>query len=105
MYLFSCFVTISKHALTEDINGNVIVSHTAMTICYLYLFQVEENRTSRVQCFTEQAASSVYMDSRSITLRVTLEPGRYALLPTTFQPGVTGRFLLRLFSHKHVKLR
>ncbi|KAM9501339.1 calpain-5 [Clarias gariepinus] len=69
------------------------------------VLRVEVNRVSRVQCFTEQAASSVYMDSRSITLRVTLEPGRYAVLPTTFQPGVTGRFLLRLFSHTHVKLR
>ncbi|TSL34648.1 Calpain-6 [Bagarius yarrelli] len=69
------------------------------------VLRVEVNRVNRVQCFTEQAASSVYMDSRSITLRVTLEPGRYALLPTTFQPGVTGRFLLRLFSHTRVKLR
>ncbi|KAI5104258.1 calpain-5 isoform X1 [Silurus meridionalis] len=69
------------------------------------VLRIEMNRVSRVQCFNEQAASSVYMDSRSITLRVTLDPGRYALLPTTFQPGFTGRFLLRLFSHTHVKLR
>ncbi|CAB1345245.1 unnamed protein product [Coregonus sp. 'balchen'] len=51
-----------------------------------------------------QAASSVYMDSRSVALRVTLGPGRYALLPTTFQPGATGRFLIRLFSHSHLRL-
>ncbi|XP_053485140.1 calpain-5-like [Ictalurus furcatus] len=69
------------------------------------VLRVEVNRVSRVQCFSEQAASSVYMDSRSITLRVILDPGRYALIPTTFQPGVPGRFLLRLFSHTHVKLR
>ncbi|XP_036404357.1 calpain-5-like [Megalops cyprinoides] len=69
------------------------------------VLRVEVNRTSRVQCVGEQAASSVYMDSRSVALRVTLGPGRYALLPTTFQPGATGRFLLRLFSHSHVRLR
>ncbi|KAL4631459.1 calpain-5-like [Arapaima gigas] len=69
------------------------------------VLKVEVNRTSRVQCVGEQAASSVYMDSRSVTLRVILPPGRYALLPTTFHPGTTGRFLLRLFSHSSVQLR
>lgn len=67
--------------------------------------QVEVNRCSRVQCVVEQAASSVYMDSRSVTLRGTLAPGRYVVLPTTFLPGATGRFLVRLFSHSHVCLR
>ncbi|XP_062305838.1 calpain-5-like isoform X1 [Osmerus eperlanus] len=69
------------------------------------VLKVEVNRCSRVQCVVEQAASSVYMDSRSVALRVQLAPGRYALLPTTFQPGPTGRFLLRLFSQSHVSLR
>ncbi|XP_029617718.1 calpain-5-like [Salmo trutta] len=68
------------------------------------VLRVEVNRLSRVQCVVEQAASSVYMDSRSVALRVTLVPGRYALLPTTFQPRATGRFLLRLFSHSHLRL-
>ncbi|XP_008300315.1 calpain-5 [Stegastes partitus] len=69
------------------------------------VLKVEVNRCSRVQCVVEQAASSVYMDSRSVTLRGTMTPGRYVVLPTTFLPGVTGRFLLRLFSHSHVRLR
>ncbi|XP_038588845.1 calpain-5-like [Micropterus salmoides] len=69
------------------------------------VLKVEVNRCSRVQCVVEQAASSVYMDSRSVTLRGTLAPGRYVVLPTTFLPGATGRFLLRLFSHSHIQLR
>ncbi|KAM9836456.1 calpain-5 [Aulostomus maculatus] len=69
------------------------------------VLKVEVNRSSRVQCVVEQAASSVYMDSRSVTLRWTLAPGRYVVLPTTFLPGATGRFLVRLFSHSHVQLR
>ncbi|XP_047426695.1 calpain-5-like [Mugil cephalus] len=69
------------------------------------VLKVEVNRCSRVQCVVEQAASSVYMDSRSVTLRGTLAPGRYVVLPTTFLPGATGRFLLRLFSHSPVRLR
>uniref|UniRef100_A0A8C9V8Q3 Si:dkey-19b23.13 n=1 Tax=Scleropages formosus TaxID=113540 RepID=A0A8C9V8Q3_SCLFO len=69
------------------------------------VLKVEANRSSRVQCVGEQAASSVYMDSRSVALRVTLAPARYVLLPTTFHPGSTGRFLLRLFSHSRIQLR
>ncbi|XP_030285779.1 calpain-5 [Sparus aurata] len=69
------------------------------------VLKVEVNRSSRVQCVVEQAASSVYMDSRSVTLKGTLAPGRYVVLPTTFLPGATGRFLLRFFSHSHVRLR
>lgn len=53
----------------------------------------------------EKAASSVYMDSRSVTLRAALAPGRYVILPTTFLPGATGRFLLRVFCHAPVRLR
>uniref|UniRef100_A0A3Q1FTT7 Calpain-5-like n=1 Tax=Acanthochromis polyacanthus TaxID=80966 RepID=A0A3Q1FTT7_9TELE len=68
------------------------------------VLKVEVNRCSRVQCVVEQAASSVYMDSRSVTLRATLAPGRYVVLPTTFLPGTTGRFLLRLLSHSPVRL-
>ncbi|XP_038150784.1 calpain-5-like [Cyprinodon tularosa] len=69
------------------------------------VLKVEVNRCSRVQHLVEQAASSIYMDSRSVTLRGTLTPGRYVVLPTTFLPGDTGRFLLRLFSHSRVQLR
>ncbi|XP_036002300.1 calpain-5 [Fundulus heteroclitus] len=69
------------------------------------VLKVEANRCSRVQRVVEQVASSIYMDSRSVTLRGTLAPGRYVVLPTTFLPGDTGRFLLRLFSHSHVQLR
>ncbi|XP_041842615.1 calpain-5-like [Melanotaenia boesemani] len=67
------------------------------------VLKVEVNRRSRVQRVVEQAASSIYMDSRSVTWRGTLTPGRYVVLPTTFLPGTTGRFLLRLFSHSHVR--
>ncbi|CAL1590891.1 unnamed protein product [Knipowitschia caucasica] len=68
------------------------------------VLKVEVNRCSRVQCVLEQAVSSVYMDSRSVTVRALLGPGRYVVLPTTFLPGATGRFLLRLFSHSHIRL-
>lgn len=94
------------------VNAQLIISlrhnnkkTTSCSHCILLVAQVEVNRCSRVQVVVEQAASSVYMDSRSVTLRGNLAPGCYVVLPTTFLPGATGRFLLRLFSHSHVQLR
>ncbi|XP_037116184.1 calpain-5-like [Syngnathus acus] len=69
------------------------------------VLKAEENRCSRVQRVVEQAASSVYMDSRSITLKATLAPGSYVVLPTTYLPGASGHFLVRLFSRSHLHLR
>ncbi|KAJ0055645.1 hypothetical protein NL108_006531, partial [Boleophthalmus pectinirostris] len=69
------------------------------------VLKVEMNRYTRVQTVVEQAASSVYMDSRSVTVRACFSPGRYVILATTFLPGATGHFLLRLFSHSHIQLR
>ncbi|KAM9718055.1 calpain-5 [Menidia menidia] len=68
------------------------------------VLKVEVNRCSRVQRVAEQAASSVYMDSRSVTWRGALAAGRFVVLPTTFLPGATGHFLLRLFSHARLRL-
>uniref|UniRef100_A0A673AJM7 Calpain-5-like n=1 Tax=Sphaeramia orbicularis TaxID=375764 RepID=A0A673AJM7_9TELE len=67
------------------------------------VLRVEVNRCTRVHCVVEQASSSVYMDSRSVTLRAELAPGRYVVVPTTFLPGAKGHFLLRLFSHSHIE--
>ncbi|MBN3314822.1 CAN5 protein, partial [Atractosteus spatula] len=69
------------------------------------VLRVEANRRSRVQHVGEQAASSVYMDSRSVFLRTELSQGRYVIVPTTFNPGGAGRFLLRVFTETHVGLR
>ncbi|XP_056431633.1 calpain-5-like isoform X2 [Gadus chalcogrammus] len=86
------------------IGFEVLKAKNSMPPC-VWAVQVEVNRSSRVQCLTEQEASSIYMDSRSVTLRGTLPSGRYAVLPTTFLPGASGRFLLRVFSHAHLHLR
>ncbi|XP_059932625.1 calpain-5-like isoform X3 [Gadus macrocephalus] len=86
------------------IGFEVLKAKNSMPPC-VWAAQVEVNRSSRVQCLTEQEASSIYMDSRSVTLRGTLPSGRYAVLPTTFLPGASGRFLLRVFSHAHLHLR
>lgn len=60
--------------------------------------QVEENREYRMHSLQQKAASSIYINSRSVFLRTEQPEGRYVIIPTTFEPGHTGEFLLRVFT-------
>lgn len=60
--------------------------------------QVEENRQYRMHSLQHRAASSIYINSRSVFLRTEQPEGRYVIIPTTFEPGHTGEFLLRIFT-------
>lgn len=60
--------------------------------------QVEENRQYRMHSLQHRAASSIYINSRSVFLRTDQPEGRYVIIPTTFEPGHTGEFLLRVFT-------
>ncbi|MGH0184854.1 UNVERIFIED_CONTAM: hypothetical protein FKN15_016008 [Acipenser sinensis] len=51
------------------------------------VFRVEVNRECRLHMIPPKAASSVYMDSRSVFLRAELTQGRYVIVTTTFAPG------------------
>ena len=59
---------------------------------------VEENRQHRMHSLQHRAASSIYINSRSVFLRTDQPAGRYVIIPTTFEPGHTGEFLLRVFT-------
>lgn len=48
----------------------------------------------------EKAAGSDYAMSRNVFKRCTLKAGRYVVVPTTFEPGEEGEFLLRIFTSK-----
>ncbi|XP_011845134.1 PREDICTED: calpain-5 [Mandrillus leucophaeus] len=60
--------------------------------------KVEENRQYRMHSLQHKAASSIYINSRSVFLRTDQPEGRYVIIPTTFEPGYTGEFLLRVFT-------
>lgn len=62
------------------------------------VYRVELNRDYRMHTIQEKVASSVYINSKTIFLRQELPQGRYAIIPTTFEPGITGEFLLRIFT-------
>lgn len=60
--------------------------------------RVELNRTYRMHATQQKVAGSVYINSRSVFLRKDLKQGRYVIIPTTFEPGLEGDFLLRIFT-------
>uniref|UniRef100_A0A674F3H8 Calpain 9 n=1 Tax=Salmo trutta TaxID=8032 RepID=A0A674F3H8_SALTR len=49
-----------------------------------------------------KARSKTYINVREISERFTLPPGKYLLVPTTFQPHDEADFLIRIFSEKAV---
>ncbi|XP_054635758.1 calpain-9 [Dunckerocampus dactyliophorus] len=49
-----------------------------------------------------KARSKTYINLREVSERFTLPPGRYLLVPTTFQPHHEADFLVRIFSEKKV---
>ncbi|XP_033026764.1 calpain-5-like [Lacerta agilis] len=69
------------------------------------LFSVEQNRTWRLHRIPPRMAGSTYINSRSVLLRAEVPGGRYALLPTTFDPGQSSTFLLRIYSERPSRLR
>ncbi|XP_029016566.1 calpain-9 [Betta splendens] len=47
-----------------------------------------------------KARSKTYINMREVAERLTLPPGKYLLVPTTFQPHQEADFLIRIFSEK-----
>lgn len=62
------------------------------------IHRVELNRKYRMHITQQKVASSIYINSRSVFVRQDLKEGRYVIIPTTFDPGMEGDFLLRLFT-------
>uniref|UniRef100_A0A8C4DZT5 Calpain 5a n=2 Tax=Dicentrarchus labrax TaxID=13489 RepID=A0A8C4DZT5_DICLA len=62
------------------------------------IHRVELNRTYRMHATQQKVGGSVYINSRSVFLRIDLKEGRYVVIPTTFKPGQEGDFLLRIFT-------
>ncbi|KAI4899375.1 hypothetical protein NFI96_030260 [Prochilodus magdalenae] len=60
--------------------------------------KVELNRMYRMHTSQQKMCSSTYINSRSVFVRKDLKEGRYVIVPTTFDPGLQGDFLLRVFT-------
>ncbi|KAI3353965.1 hypothetical protein L3Q82_018453 [Scortum barcoo] len=62
------------------------------------IHKVELNRTYRMHVTQQKVGGSIYINSRSVFKRINLMEGRYVIIPTTFDPGLEGDFLLRIFT-------
>uniref|UniRef100_A0A8C1H959 Calpain 5b n=2 Tax=Cyprinidae TaxID=7953 RepID=A0A8C1H959_CYPCA len=62
------------------------------------IHRVELNRKYRMHSAQQKVAGSIYINSRCVFLRKELKEGRYVIIPTTFDPGQQGEFLLRVFT-------
>ena len=67
--------------------------------------QVEDNREYRVHVIMPVVASSAFRNSRSVLVRRTLPAGRYVVVVCTFDPGVIGSFLFRVYTGSPTKVR
>jgi len=63
--------------------------------------QVEENRRYRVHVIHESVGSVTYTNSRSVFQNFDFPEGRYVIVPTTFEPGQEGTFMLRIFTENN----
>lgn len=70
----------------------------ALQTPHLWFLQVELNRKYRMHTAQQKVAGSIYINSRCVFLRKEMKEGRYVIIPTTFDPGQQGEFLLRVFT-------
>lgn len=70
-----------------------------------HVMRVEGNRSYRIHQMYEKAGDSNFINSREIFARLELDPGRYIVVPSCFEPNTTGDFLLRVYTDHSNNMR
>ena len=60
--------------------------------------KVEENRRYRLHYIPQHVSAITHTNRVSILGRVALKPGRYAVVPSTFEPGYQRAFFIRMYT-------
>lgn len=53
----------------------------------------------------EKAGSSTFINSREVFTKLELDPGRYVVVPSTFDANEDGEFMLRIYTEKKAKAK
>ena len=81
---------------------NMITMGTLIHNYHLITYsQVEENRKYRLHVIHETVGTVTYINSRSVFESYNFPEGRYVVIPTTFEPGQQGTFMLRIFTENN----
>lgn len=70
-----------------------------------FVMKVEANRSYRVHTIYTKAGDSSFINSREVFVRMELDPGRYLLIPSTFEPNQVSEFLVRVYTDHGNSLR
>lgn len=65
-----------------------------------YVMRVELNRTFKCHRTYDKAGQSAFVNAREVFERLELEPGRYVVIPSTFEPNIDGEFLVRVYTDR-----
>ena len=85
-----------------DTYAMVCVMICIKSIHYSLPFQSEPNRKYRMHAMHERAAAVNYSNHRSVYGEFSFPPGRYIVIPTTYECELEAQFTLRIFSSSRV---
>lgn len=69
------------------------------------IMKADLNRKYRMHDRLERVHSGPFSNARNVFARVTLHPGRYVIIPSTFDPGCLGKYVLRMYCNCNINLR
>lgn len=93
--------------LSQRDSRSLLMDNKETLIIGFTLLKVEFNRKYRLHQFSEEQIvnKSDYIKSKHIFLRANLPRGRYVIVVTTFEPGQSTDFLLRVFTEEDPDLK
>ncbi|KAG9286403.1 hypothetical protein G9A89_014569 [Geosiphon pyriformis] len=87
--------------MQEDHRGVGVENLTIGFVC----LKIEENRKYRIHKPNYNLAGKVtYINAREVTGKINLEPGRFIIIPSTYNRGEEGAYFLRIFSSRRLKV-
>lgn len=112
--LYSCFISwdcVTKTLiLVSPTPMNLIIHHVSAVWINIWSFnclQYPSDRQPGQKLDTEffrynasHAKVPFFLNTREVTTRFHFNPGTYVVIPSTFEPEVTGEYLLRIFTEK-----